>query len=202
MVQRAENARERFEHAAYQLFGERGYAATTVPEIASKAGLTERTFYRYFTDKREVMFWRAGDHQMSIANEMAKARTGEPSLTMVARAFESIAPFIDGNRAIVKLRQRLISAHEDLQERELMKLHKLSCAIDLALQQKGIRSTASRAVAEIGAAVWKVALENWHADETEKPFARHVQAALTEFQAGLHQIAGQSTDFAGRSRGM
>ncbi|RWQ67271.1 TetR/AcrR family transcriptional regulator [Mesorhizobium sp.] len=190
MVKRAENARERFEAAAYSLFRQQGYAATTVPEIAAEARLTERTFYRYFTDKREVMFWRAGDHQVTIANEIARARAGVHPLTMVARAFESVAPFIDGHRAIVKLRQRLIFTHGDLQERELMKLHKLASAIDLALQQRGIRPSFSRAVAEIGAAIWKVALENWHADETEKPFSSHVQAALTEFQAGLHQVAG------------
>jgi AcrR family transcriptional regulator len=190
MVQRAENARERFEAAAYGLFRQQGYAATTVPEIAAEAGLTERTFYRYFADKREVMFWRADDHQASIANEIAGASTGVHPLTMVAHAFESVAPFIDGNRAIVKLRQLLISTHGDLQERELMKLHKLASAIDLALQQRGISPSHARAVGETGAAIWKVALENWYADEAEKPFPRHVQAALAEFQAGLHQVAG------------
>lgn len=189
MVQRAENARERFESAAFSLFGEKGYAATTVPEIAAKAGLTERTFYRYFTDKREVMFWRAGDHQITITNEIARAPAGAHPLTIVAYAFESVAPFIDGHRPIVKLRQLLISTHGDLHERELMKLHMLASAIDRALQQRGIHRSLSRVVAEIGAAIWKVALENWCADEREGSFANHVQAALTEFQAGLHHFA-------------
>jgi AcrR family transcriptional regulator len=182
MVKRAENARERFEAAAYSLFKQQGYIATTVPEIAAEAGLTERTFYRYFTDKREVMFWRAGDHQVSITNEIARAQAGVHPLTMVADAFESVAPFIDGHRPIVKLRQLLISTHGDLQERELMKLHKLASAIDLALQQRGIQPSISRAAAEIGAVIWKVALENWHADETGRPFPSHVQAALPNFR--------------------
>lgn len=190
MVQRAENARERFESAAFSLFGEKGYAATTVPEIAAKAGLTERTFYRYFTDKREVMFWRAGDHQVTITNEIVRAPAGVDPLTMAAYSFESVASFIDGHRSIVKLRQVLISRHGDLQERELMKLHLLASAIDLALQQRGIQPSLSRVVAEIGAAIWKVALENWCADEKERSFAYHVQAALAEFQTGLHHFAG------------
>ena len=60
MVQKAPNARQRFETAALALFQDRGVARTTVPDIAARAQLTERTFYRYFSDKREVLFWRAG----------------------------------------------------------------------------------------------------------------------------------------------
>jgi AcrR family transcriptional regulator len=190
MVQRAKNARERFESAAFSLFGKKGYATTTVPEIAAKAGLTERTFYRYFTDKREVMFWRAEAHQATIANEIARAPAGVHPLTTVACAFESVAPFIDGHRPLVKLRQRLISTHGDLHERELMKLHMLASAIDLALQQCGVQASLSRIIAEIGSAIWKVALENWCADKRKRSFAEHVQAALSEFQAGLHHFAG------------
>ncbi|MCO5965031.1 TetR/AcrR family transcriptional regulator [Sinorhizobium meliloti] len=182
MIKKAENARERFESAAYSLFREQGYAATTVPEIAAKAGLTERTFYRYFSDKREVMFWRAGDHQVTIAKEIARTQSGPHPLAMVAHAFESVAPFIDGHRPIVKLRQLLISTHGDLQERELMKLHMLASAIDHALKQRGIDPSHARVVAEIGAAIWKVALENWRADEMEKSFTDHVQAALDQFE--------------------
>ena len=185
MVQKAENARERFEGAAYSLFREQGYAATTVPEIAAKAGLTERTFYRYFTDKREVMFWRAGDHQIMIAKEIARAEAGLHPLAMVAHAFESVAPFIDSHRPIVELRQLLISTHGDLQERELMKLHMLASTVEQALQQRGIDRSHARVVAEIGAAIWKVALENWRADDMEKSFADHVQAALNRFQGAL-----------------
>ncbi|WP_102785632.1 TetR/AcrR family transcriptional regulator [Thalassospira sp. GB04J01] len=189
MVQKAENARERFESAAFSLFGEKGYTATTVPEIAAKAGLTERTFYRYFTDKREVMFWRAGEHQASITNEIAKAPASLHPLTMVANSFETLAPFIDGRRSIVNLRQRLISEHSDLHERELMKLHMLASAIDRALQQRNVATSLSRIVAEIGTAIWKVALENWRTDKQEENFATHVQAALSEFRAGLRQFS-------------
>lgn len=192
MVRKAENARERFEAAAYSLFKKRGYAATTVPEIAAEAGLTERTFYRYFSDKREVMFWRAGDHQVKIVGEIASTQADGHPLTIVAHAFESVAPFIDGHRPIVKLRQLLISTHGDLQERELMKLHGLASATDQALRQRGLPPSFSRAVAEIGVAVWKVALENWRSDEGEQSFSQHVQAVLGDFRAGLHQFAEKS----------
>jgi AcrR family transcriptional regulator len=185
VVRKAENARERLESAAYGLFREQGYAATTVPEIAEKAGLTERTFYRYFTDKREVMFWRAGDHQLAIATEIAKAPAGLDPLAIAVHAFESVAPFIDSHRPIVKLRQLLISTHSDLQERELMKLHLLASAVERALKQRGIHAPHARVVGEIGAAIWKVALENWRADENEAGFTNHVQAASIEFRGLL-----------------
>jgi AcrR family transcriptional regulator len=185
VVRKAENARERFESAAYSLFDEDGYAATTVPQIAAKAGLTERTFYRYFTDKREVMFWRAGDHQLAIAKEIGRAQTGLRPLAIVASAFESVAPFIDSHRSIVKLRQHLISTHSDLQERELMKLHTLASAVEQALTQRGIDASHARVVAEVGAAIWKIALENWRADANGLGFANHVQAALVEFEGIL-----------------
>lgn len=188
MVKKAENARERFEAAAFKLFGKQGYAATTVPEIAENAGLTERTFYRYFTDKREVLFWRAADHQMSIRNEIARATSDAHPLSTVVHAFKSVAAFIDGHRPIVKLRQTLISSHSDLQERELMKLNALASAIDQTLQQRGIQPSAARVVAEVGTAVWKVALENWSKDEIERSFAEHLQAAFAEFQTELHLI--------------
>ena len=192
MVQRAENARERFEAAAFTLFGKQGYAATTVPEIAENAGLTERTFYRYFPDKREVLFWRAADHQISICKEIASATSGAHPLATVAHAFKSVAAFIDGHRPIVKFRQALISSHNDLQERELMKLHALASAIDLTLQQRGIQPSPARIIAEVGVAIWKIALENWRRDETERSFANHVQAALNEFQAELHLLVSQA----------
>ncbi|MBB3236789.1 TetR/AcrR family transcriptional regulator [Phyllobacterium endophyticum] len=188
MVQRAENARERFEAAAFKLFGEQGYAATTVPDIAENAGLTERTFYRYFPDKREVLFWRATDHQISIRNEIASATCSRHPLAMVAHAFKSVAPFIDGHRPIVKLRQALISSHSDLQERELMKLHALASAIDLTLQQRGIRPSPARVIAEVGSAIWKVALENWRSDENEASFANHLDRVLAEFQTEFHLL--------------
>lgn len=192
MVRRAENARERFEAAAFKLFGKQGYAATTVPEIAENAGLTERTFYRYFTDKREVMFWRAADHQNSIRNEIASNTSDAHPLTTVAHAFKSVGAFIDGHRSIVKLRQTLISSHSDLQERELMKLHALASAIDLALQQRGMQPSPARVIAELGAAIWKVALENWRRDEDERSFAHHVEAALGEFQTELRPFVENS----------
>src|SRR4051795_7955411 len=50
------DARGRLRQAALELYGEHGFDQTTVAQIAERAGLTERTFYRHFADKREVVF--------------------------------------------------------------------------------------------------------------------------------------------------
>src|ERR1700712_466964 len=52
----APDARERLETAALDLFAENGYEATTVAQIADRAGLNRATFFRHFADKREVLF--------------------------------------------------------------------------------------------------------------------------------------------------
>lgn len=50
------DSRERLVDAALGLFVEHGYAATTIDEIAARAGVTARTFFRHFVDKEEVLF--------------------------------------------------------------------------------------------------------------------------------------------------
>ncbi|MVT51196.1 TetR family transcriptional regulator [Bradyrhizobium yuanmingense] len=182
MVQKAANARERFEKAAVALFQERGYVGTTVPEIAARAGLTERTFYRYFTDKREVFFWRADEHRDRIVNAIARAPRNAHPLTAVTHAFETVGAFIDGHRTKVKLRQAFVSAHTDFQEREMMKLRALASAIETALQERGVSAPSARMISEVAVAIWSVALERWSSDEAERNFAHHVQNSFAELQ--------------------
>ncbi len=72
MVRWEPNARGRLEQAALELYGERGFEQTTVAEIAERAGLTERTFFRHFADKREVLFWGAGALQELLVSAVAE----------------------------------------------------------------------------------------------------------------------------------
>src|ERR1700744_3538513 len=101
------NALERLRTAAMALFEERGYDRTTVGDIAARADLTERTFFRYFTDKREVLF--------SGSEELAE-------LAASSRVFEAL-------RANARKRQALIAAHGELRERELMKSTKIATTV-------------------------------------------------------------------------
>ena len=182
MVQKASNARERFERAAMALFQERGYAGTTVPEIAARAELTERTFYRYFADKPEVLFWRAGALQDSIVSAIASAPAHSRPLAAVTSALEAAGAFFDQNRSSVKVRQTLVAAHPDFQERDMMKSRALASAIEAALRPRGIPAPAARVLSEAGVAIWRVAAEWWNSDEAERDFAHHLRRAEDQLQ--------------------
>ena len=182
MVQRAPNARERFETAAMSLFQERGYARTTVPEIAARAELTERTFYRYFADKPEVLFWRANALLDTIVSAIANAPAHAWPLEAVTGALETAGAVFDENRSSVKVRHALVAAHPDFQERDMMKSRALASAIEAILQGRGVRAPAARVVSEAGVAIWRVAVEWWNSDEAERDFPHHVRSALDELQ--------------------
>ena len=83
------NARGRLEQAALELYGERGFEQTTVAEIAKRAGLTERTFFRHFADKREVLFWGAGALQELLVGTVASAPDSAAPIDAVAAALEA-----------------------------------------------------------------------------------------------------------------
>src|ERR1700751_2295289 len=127
------NARGRLEEAARELYRERGFDQTTVAEIAERAGLTERTFFRYFADKREVLFWGSGRLQALLVEGVAGAPEGTAPMDAVAAAPEATSIVFEERRAFARERQALISAHPELQERELIKLASLAAAIAEAL---------------------------------------------------------------------
>src|SRR5260370_39659984 len=92
------NARGRLEQAALELYLERGFEKTTVAEIASGAELTERTFFRYFADKREVLFWGARSLQDLVASTIAAAPESTPPLEAVAAALEAAGALLQERR--------------------------------------------------------------------------------------------------------
>jgi AcrR family transcriptional regulator len=179
------NARERLEQAAMELFHERGYAGTTVQEIAARAGLTERTFFRYYTDKREVLFWGAAALQQFIADTIADAPAATAPLDMVAGVLEAAAALLQQRREHARARRALIAAHAELRERELIKLTSLASAVAHALRGRGVAEPAASLTAEAGIAVFKVAFERW-IDDTEPrglDLAHHIRASLAELKA-------------------
>jgi len=182
MVQKAENAHQRFEKAALSLFQEQGYHQTTVTQIALRAGLTERTFYRYFTDKQEVLFWRANDLQSTIVNSLIKAPQDQNPLMIVIEAFEAAGSFFDNHRKEVKARQALVASYQDFQERELMKSHTLTAALQAELQNRGMQAFAARMTSEAGIIIWRAALDCWSSDITEQSFSQHIRNSLKQFQ--------------------
>jgi AcrR family transcriptional regulator len=175
------NARGRLEQAALELYLERGFDQTTVAEIAGRAGLTERTFFRHFTDKREVLF---GGGQ--LAQAMATAIDGLPDTTSpldaVAAALESTSDFFTERRQHARHRQAVINANPSLQERELIKLASLAAAMADALRRRGVAEPAASLAAEAGIAVFKVSFEHWVTDTGEHDLVYFIRDSLNELK--------------------
>lgn len=155
------DARGRLAQAAVELYGERGYEATAVAHIAERAGLTERTFFRHYADKREVLFAGASELQDRLVSSVRDAPTATAPLDAVALALEATGPFFEELGPYVRVRQSLLDANPELQERELTKLAALAAALAGALRGRGVGEPAASLAAETGVAVFKVAFERW-----------------------------------------
>jgi AcrR family transcriptional regulator len=161
------DARGRLMKAAFELYGERGFEQTTVAEIAARAGLTERTFFRHFTDKREVLFAGAGALQDLLVDTVAKAPDGLAPIEAAAAGIEAAGAAIQEGGGLPRQRQAIIAASAELQERELIKLASLASALAGALRRRGVTEPAASLAAEAGIAVFRIAFERW-IDETDQ----------------------------------
>ena len=167
------DSRGRLEQAALALFEERGFENTTVAEIAARAGLTERTFFRHYADKREVLFGGAGALQELLVSTVAGAPESARPIDAIASAFAAAGARLQERREFALQRQAVIAANAELQERELIKLASLASALADALRQRGVTTTAASLTAEAGVAVFKVAFERW-VEETNQQDLPHV----------------------------
>lgn len=183
MARWSPNARGRLEQAALELYSERGFEQTTVAEIAARAGLTERTFFRHFADKREVLFGGASALQEFLAKKVAEAPDSLAPIDSVATALGAIEVFSSERREYSRQRQRIIAANAELQERELMKLASLSAALAEVLRDRGVGDPAAGLTADAGMAVFKVAFERWIDETNHQDFRQLVQDALDDLRA-------------------
>jgi AcrR family transcriptional regulator len=177
------NARGRLEQAAYELYLERGFEATTVADIAERAGLTERTFFRHFADKREVLFGGGSALQELLVTRIDEAPAALPPIEAVASALEEVAAEIFGQRhEIARQRQAIIARNAELQERELIKLASLAAAMAGALRRRGVSDPAASLAAEAGIAVFKVAFERWVSETSERPLAQLIRESVDQLK--------------------
>jgi AcrR family transcriptional regulator len=171
--------------AAMELFVERGYDRTTVQEIAARAGLTERTFFRYFTDKREVLFSGSKELEKSIVERIVGAPRDASPLAAVAAAFEAAGAELEETRDLqfVRARYALVTNHADVRERELIKMAGLAVAVTKALRARGVPEPAASLTAEAGIAVFKVGFERWVTERRPRDLPAHIRAAVDALKA-------------------
>ncbi len=185
MVRWEGGARERLQAAALRLFVERGYDGTTVADVADAAGLTERTFFRHFTDKRDVLFAGQEEFEQSYLEPLARAE-GDAMSRVLAAVDAAAARFPDERRPWSRLRQTVIDADPRLRERELLKLSLLSEAIAGRLRAEGVEPVPAALAAENGVAVFRIAFASWiAAGET-----RSLQDLQAEVLARLRSLLG------------
>jgi AcrR family transcriptional regulator len=171
-------AAERLQQAALELFATRGFEQTTATEIAQSVGLTERTFFRHFSDKREVLF--RGQHlfvQAFLDGVDASPPDASP-IEIVASALRSAASwFPDERRAHSRTRQSVIDQNPALQERERHKLASLATAVAGALHARGVGEPAATLAAESGTTVFAIAFTQWIREDEQR--------SLTDLTAGV-----------------
>ena len=186
------NARERLERAALALFTEQGFDATTVAEIADRAGLTKSTFFRHFVDKREVLF---GGQDMLVGLFTEGIQTAPTSATTagcLAAALEAAAvAFTPERHDLAPQRRAVIAANSELQERELLKRARLASAMADALRTRGADEVSARLAAEVGVLAFSTAYARWAAPDNLLPFSEIARVALRELQASAITLGAQ-----------
>jgi AcrR family transcriptional regulator len=175
------DAPARLQEAAFELYSERGYDQTTVAEIAARAGLTERTFFRHFADKREVLFEGGDRFRATLVNAVDAAPPSATTLEAVTAGIEA-AGVVFPALELIRRRHALILANPELQERELVKLASLATSLGEALRRRGVPDTAAELGAETGVAVLRIALTRWIGDPAERPWKVHVNEAMDELR--------------------
>jgi AcrR family transcriptional regulator len=162
-----------------ELFSEQGFERTTVAEIASRAGLTERTFFRYFADKREVLFPSA--LQEFLVSRLADAYDAIAPIDAVAAALEAAGGMLEERRDYARKRHAVIAAHPGLQERELIKLASIASAMADELRRRGVADSAASLTAEAGIAAFRVAFDRWIKDN-ERDLSQLIRESLDELK--------------------
>jgi AcrR family transcriptional regulator len=177
------NAEQRFLVAAIELFKEVGFEGTTVAAIAQRAGLTARTFFRYFTDKREVLFKGSEQLQQTMVEALAQAPADASAIDAVAAALATAGEFFTAERRpYARVRHAVIAANPELHERELIKLATLSGALANALRLRGVQEPDASLAAEAGIAVFRVAFGQWIADAEDRAYGEIVSEALVRLR--------------------
>jgi AcrR family transcriptional regulator len=177
------NARSRLEQAALKLYVENGFEQTTVAEIAREAGLTERTFFRHFADKREVLFSGTGPLKELLVGTVASMPESAAPIDAVAAALDAAATLLQERREYSRRRQSVIAANAELQERELLKLASLASAMADALRRRGVTDPAASLTAEAGIAVFKIAFERWVHEPGQRNLPHLIRESLDELKA-------------------
>jgi AcrR family transcriptional regulator len=183
MVRWEPGAKERLQMAALSLFVERGYEQTTVQDIAAASGLTERTFFRHFTDKREVLFVGSDLYVATFLQGVDAAPADATPYELVTAAIITAARdfFPSERRPWSQQRQVVLDANPALQER--LKRAALGDSLTAAFQARGVPETDARLAAETGVTAFHIAFRQWIATDEERSLLEIEEDVLARMAA-------------------
>ena len=171
----------RLHAAALELFATRGFEQTTAAEIAQSVGVTERTFFRHFSDKREVLF---RGQEILVGAFLAGVDAAPPDASPIEIAASAVqsgsAIFIDERRSSSRLRQSVIDQNPALQERERHKLAGLADAVAKALRARGVDEPAATLAAQTGRTVFAIAFAQWIGEGEQRSLGVIASDVLSE----------------------
>ncbi len=179
MPRNAKVVRRRLQEAALDLFDERGYGQTTSAEIAAKAGVTERTFFRHFPDKREVLFDGEATLSAILTSAVHDAPPALGAWDTLFRAFQAAEPLLVENRPFSEPRRRIIASSPPLQERETAKTMSLTVKLASALRERGVPDRLASLAAQMGTAAFGQAFMCW-LDDAQADLDDHLAQAFRD----------------------
>ncbi|WP_199442103.1 TetR family transcriptional regulator [Umezawaea beigongshangensis] len=177
------DARGRMIRAAMDLFAERGFEPTTAGDVAARAGVTERTFFRHFADKREVLFDGAGVMERTAHDAILAAPADSSPLDAALAGMVAAGGLLADQRDHAVRRSRIVAANPGLQERELLKLAALADTTTGALRARGVAEPADALAAHSAVTVFRVAFARWIEGEEPRDFAACVADAAAALRA-------------------
>ncbi|HWD70753.1 MAG TPA: helix-turn-helix domain-containing protein [Solirubrobacteraceae bacterium] len=174
------DAQGRLVKAAMELFSEHGYEQTTVAEIAERAGLTERTFFRHYSDKREVLFSGGDEFRDAFVGRLEEALDSMSALQAVTIAAQAAGASLEERvgRDFASARQAIVSVNPALRERELIKIADITAAMAQALRLRGVDEPDASMTAELGMAGFRVGFDRWLAAGEQRTLPGLIHEAL------------------------
>ncbi len=189
MPRSGEDSRRRLQKAAFDLFEERGYDQTTAAEIAARAGVTERTFFRHFPDKKEVLFAGEAAFRATLTAAVAAAPSAASPLEALLFGFRAVAADLEAYRPYSATRRKVVAGAPALRERELAKAAAMIDDLTQALRRRGVEAEHAALASHVGAAAFFYASAAW-ADDAPASLHAHLDRTFEQMRLLAAQAPG------------
>jgi AcrR family transcriptional regulator len=163
-ARKKERTRAAIARVARELFSARGFSAVTLAEIAEAAEVGQRTLFRYFADKEELLFDEDAALQARLRAALASRPEQEPPATAVLEALLSLVAEWQDQREQGLVRREVIDASPALRARERAKHGAYQDVLLEGLTARGLDRAQGRLLAGVAVACVEEALSRWYAD--------------------------------------